>query len=105
VFALSTVAYTGTLDDLASGSMKVAKASEPVRGEAASMSGYGGTVYRSAMTNDQGLHVNVKMTAIKVGSDHAVTCTLLYGDATTSDQLAVAQSVQDSMTILPQPSR
>jgi hypothetical protein len=97
--ALSLVAYNGTTDDMAAGAMKAAGAAEPRRGEATTMSGYPGVIYYSAMSNGSGVHVNMKMIVVQVGSDHAATCTLLYIDSVSDASMTLANTVIGSMSV------
>lgn len=65
------------LDQLATDSLVVAKASPFSRHEPAEISGFKGKTYFSTLTNERGVNTNLELTIVRVDENHIATCTLI----------------------------
>jgi hypothetical protein len=100
--AMTVATGGGSLDEVAFGSMKVAQAAPPRRGEPVSVSGFSGFAYYSTMTNDAKVNLNVKMIAVKPDAQHFVTFSLISLNEATPEQMEAANAVMTSVQIVTQ---
>ena len=98
-YALTVGTYDGTLDDLAVVAMKAAGAKPPQMMGPTAISGFRGYIYDSDMMNQAGIHVNVHMVAVKVGTGNIATVTMLSVDGIGSDDYTAAKSVLQNTAI------
>jgi hypothetical protein len=102
-YALTIGSYSGTLDDLAVGAMKVAGASAPQLMGPVTISGFHGYMYDSDMKNDAGTHINVHLVVVKLDATHRASVTRLTIDGISSEDYADANSVLTNTTITAAP--
>ena len=98
-YALTIGSYSGTLDALAAGAMKVAGANPPQQMGPTQISGFRGYMYDSDMTNAGGVHINVHLVVVKLDTAHMASITRLTIDGITAQGYTDANSVLANATI------
>ncbi|MGD0191081.1 MAG: hypothetical protein ABSD74_10095 [Rhizomicrobium sp.] len=98
-FSLSVVEGDGDLDAIAAQAMHEAKADAPQRKGSVTISGFSGYEFDTAMANDGGTHMSVKMLLVRISSRIVASCSLLEIDGISPSDHALAQAALDSVTI------
>ena len=101
--ALSLSPYTGTLDDLAAGSMKAADAAPPQNMGPTEISGHQGFMYDSTLTTQGGTLVHMHMIAVKIDANTIASVTMLTVDGISPADLETAQGVMYTMRLVVTP--
>jgi hypothetical protein len=104
-YALTIGTYSGTLDDLAADSMKVAGANPPQQMGPTAISGFRGNMYDSDMSNDKGTHINVHLVIVKLDASRMASITRLTIDGISADDYAAANSVLANTAITAMPNQ
>ncbi len=98
-FALTIGNYSGDLDTLAAGAMKVAQAAPPAKSGADSISGYPGFDYESSTTNAKGVNAELHLVLVRVDPQHIVSATMSTANYASPDQRAALIAVMKSMVL------
>ena len=87
------------LDNMVAVLMKGLGASPPTNTGSTDISGYHGFAYESAMTSSAGLHVNMRIVAVKLDNSHAAVIAMQTLDSISTEQFAVGSSVFRGATL------
>jgi hypothetical protein len=96
---LSIAAYSGALDDAASGIMKSAGATPPTRRDSATMAGMGGYAYYATMVVNNNQTLNLKDTLVKIDDQHVASVVVLTRATDPGGTVAMSEAIVRTVQI------